>query len=100
MSYQETVAAARRLSILLALYFASGYTLNRHALRDQVERTGYVCSSDLFDSEIAWLVEMGLVERIELDAIFITVRGVDVALGKSQTPGIRRPSPGETKHGT
>lgn len=100
MSYQETVAAARRLAILLALFFASGYTLNRRALRDQVEKTGYVCSADLFDSEIEWLAEMGLVQRLELDAISISERGVDVALGKSQTPGVRRPSPGEIKHGT
>ena len=96
MSYQDTVTAARRLAILLALYFANAYTLNRRVLREQVEKTGYVCSADLFDSEIAWLAEMGLVERLELDAVVVTERGVDVALGKSQTPGVRRPSPGET----
>lgn len=96
MSYQDKITAARRLAILLALYFASGYTMNRRALHEQVERTGYVCSSDLFAAEVAWLAEMGLVDRLELDAVMLTDRGADVALGKSQTPGVRRPSPGET----
>lgn len=96
MSYPEKITAARRLAILLALYFAPAYTLNRHALRDQVERTGYPCSSDLFASELIWLDEMGLLNRLELDAVMLTDRGADVALGKSQTPGVRRPSPGET----
>lgn len=97
MSYAENIASARRLAILLALYFSPGYTLNRAALRYQVERTGYVTSLDLIASEIAWLNEMGLLEPLELDAVCLTARGEDVALGRSQTPGVRRPSPGEIK---
>lgn len=95
MSYQEKINAARRLAILLALYFAPGYMLNRAALRDQVERTGYVCSVDLFAAELAWLAEMGLAELVEDTACRLTERGADVALGRSQTPGVRRPAPGE-----
>lgn len=96
MTYADNIAAARRLAILLALYFAPGYTLNRSALRSQVELTGYVTSADKMAAEIAWLAEMGLVEQMELDAVRLTDRGEDVALGRSQTPGVRRPSPGET----
>lgn len=95
MSYAQEISAARRLAILLALYFAPGYTLNRAALRFQVERTGYVASSDLMASECAWLAEMGAIEQLELDAVRLTDRGEDIALGRSQTPGVRRPSPGE-----
>jgi hypothetical protein len=94
-TYAEEIAAARRLAILLALYFQPGYTLNRAALRHQVERTGYVTSVDLLSSECAWLNEIGLVEPLELDVVRLTTRGEDVALGRSQTPGVRRPSPGE-----
>ncbi|OGS90847.1 MAG: hypothetical protein A2Z95_06165 [Gallionellales bacterium GWA2_60_18] len=97
MTYAEEIAAARRLAILLALYFSPGYTLNRAALRHQVERTGYVTSADLMGSECAWLAEIGLVERLELDAVRLTDRGEDIALGRSQTPGVRRPSPGEVR---
>jgi len=96
MSYAEEISASRRLAILLTLYFAPGYTLNRAALRNQVERTGYVTSADKMASEIAWLNEMALVEPLELDAVRLTARGEDVALGRSQTPGVRRPSPGES----
>jgi hypothetical protein len=97
MSYADNIASARRLAILLALYFAPGYTLNRAALRNQVELTGYVTSADKMAAEIAWLAEMELVEPLELDAVRLTDRGEDVALGRSQTPGVRRPSPGEIR---
>ena len=96
MSYTEEVSAARRLAILVMLYFAPGYTLNRAALRNQVERTGYITSFDKMVAEIAWLAEMELVEQLEMDAVRLTARGEDVALGRSNTPGVRRPSPGET----
>ncbi|MDR2221004.1 MAG: hypothetical protein LBE24_10585 [Methylobacillus sp.] len=95
MSYPERVVAARRLAILLAIYFAPAYTLNRLALRDTVEKTGYVMSSDLFTAELAWLEEMGLIEGVTIHAVTLTERGADVALGRSQTPGVRRPGPGE-----
>jgi hypothetical protein len=97
VSYADNIAAARRLAMLLALYFAPGYTLGRTVLRNQVEMTGYVTSSDKMSAEIAWLAEMGLVEQLELDAVRLTDRGEDVALGRSQTPGVRRPSPGEVR---
>jgi len=95
MSYADEITAARRLAILLALYFAPGYTLNRAALRFQVERTGYITSADKMASECAWLAEMELVEQMDLDVVRLTARGEDVALGRSDTPGVRRPSPGE-----
>lgn len=97
MSYAEDIARARRNAILLALYFAPGYTLPRNALRDQVERTGYVMSADLAATEIAWLAEQGLVEPLELEAVRLTGRGEDIALGRSQNPGVRKPRPDEVR---
>ena len=99
MSYADEVAKARRLSILLALYFAPGYTMNRHMLREQISRTGYVTSHDLMQTELAWLHEMQLVDLLEFEAVSLTVRGQDVALGISETPGIRRPSTYELRNG-
>ncbi len=114
MSYAEEVARARRLVILQALYFAPGYTLARTLLRQRVEMTGYITGHDLLAAELSWLHELGYVElleregggaaagypsasplRGELDAVRLTARGEDVALGRSHTPGVRRPSPGE-----
>lgn len=97
MRYADEITAARRLAILLALYFATGYTLNRAVLRAHVDRTGYITSVDKMAAEIAWLAEMELVEALELEAVRLTARGEDVALGRSQTPGVRRPSPGEVR---
>jgi len=95
MSYAENVTAARRLAILLALYFSAGYTLPRPALRSQVALTGYIASSTKMAAEIYWLIEMELIEPLELDAVRLTSRGEDIALGRSLTPGVRRPSPEE-----
>ncbi|OIO12205.1 MAG: hypothetical protein AUJ80_01100 [Gallionellaceae bacterium CG1_02_60_325] len=96
-TYAEEIAAARRLTILLALNFAPGYTLGRPVLRAFVERTGYITSADLLAAEIAWLAEMGYVEPLGLDAVRLTVRGEDVAIGRIQVPGVRSPSPGEVR---
>lgn len=95
MSYAQSVESARRLTILLALFFAPGYTLARAALRTQVELTGYLVSADRLATDLAWLAEQGLVEALELDAVRLTERGADVATGRTQTPGVRRPGPGE-----
>lgn len=98
MSYAKEIAAARRLAILRMLFFAPGYMLNRATLRQQVDMTGYVTSADLMATECAWLAETGLVEQLELDVVRLTERGEDVALGRSQMPGVQRPSPG-ANHG-
>lgn len=94
MSYAQTVDAARRLAILLALYFAPGYRLPAATVRDQVALTGYVASMDRIAVDLAWLAEQGLVESTGAVAR-LTARGEDVALGRAQTPGVRRPAPGD-----
>lgn len=96
MSYADSVSASRRLAILLTLYFSPRYTLHNTALRYKIEQIGYVTSADMMVSEIAWLTETKLIETLEPDVVRLTARGEDVALGRSQTEGVRRPSPGET----
>lgn len=93
MSYADEITASRRLAILLALYFANAYTLNRAVLRDQVGRTGYVTSMDQMIAELEWLAGNKLIETLELDVVRLTYRGEDVALGRDQIAGVRRPSP-------
>lgn len=97
MSYIDEIALDRRLAILLQLYFAADYTASLQFLRDQVERTGYVSSLDQMATEVQWLTEQGLVETLKHGAHRITERGLDVALGRSTNPGVRRPRPGDTK---
>lgn len=97
MSYAEDIAKARRLAILLQLYFAPAYTASLNFLRDQVERTGYAASLDLMATDVEWLREQGLVETVPQGAHRLTARGEDIALGRSQNHGIRRPGPDETR---
>ena len=96
MSYADEVQKARRLAILLALYFSPGYTASLPMLRARIDAVGYVASLDLVQTETAWLAEQGLVCLLADDAgARLTARGEDIALGRSQSPGVRRPSPGE-----
>lgn len=93
MSYEDEITESRRLAILLALYFANAYTLNRSVLRDQVERTGYVTAMKEMIGELEWLVDRGLIEELEHDVVRLTYEGEDAALGRSRINGVRRPSP-------
>ncbi len=113
-TYAEEIAASRRLTILLMLSFANGYTMNRAVLRDQVGRTGYVTSMDQMIEELEWLLSRHLIEMLELDVVRLTYQGEDAALGRCQVDGVRRPSlsvpgrpgtplelmPSDDKHGT
>lgn len=95
MSYADNIAKARRLAILLQLYFVPGYTASLIFLRDQVERAGYVSSLDLMATDMAWLKEQGLTETTEHGAHRLTGRGMDVALGRTESPGVNRSRPDE-----
>lgn len=96
MSIASKIAEAdRRRAILAALSLSPAYTLPHRALRAQVEAVGYAVSLDLLRSDIAWLGEVGLIDLLELDHARLTDRGLDIALGRAQVPGVRRPEPGE-----
>lgn len=96
MSAARRIAEAdRRRAILAALSLAAAYTLPERGLRAQVEAVGYIASLDVLRADIAWLADIGLVDRAELDHIILTDRGLDIVLGRAQVPGVRRPEPGE-----
>lgn len=92
---QRIVEADRRRAILAALSISAAYTLPDRALRAQVEHIGYAVSLDILRADIAWLADIGLVERAEMDDVSLTDRGLDIVLGRAQVPGVRRPEPGE-----
>jgi len=93
---REIVQADRRRAILVALSIAPGYTLPERALRAQVEAIGYTVSLDMLRSDVAALEEIGLADTFGLmGSVKLTDRGLDVVMGRSQVPGVRRPEPGE-----
>ncbi|MBO1856814.1 ArsR family transcriptional regulator [Burkholderia cenocepacia] len=94
MSYSELVQADRRLLILRALSETNGYGANRRLIQQFLDSEGHIVSRDLVDAEIAWLAEVGLV-TVRDDAVLLSERGGDVAVGRATVPGVRRPTPGE-----
>lgn len=98
MSYEEIVAADRRLLILRALAAAEGYTLGERLVASFLRSMGHAASRAAVTADLDWLANEGLaqLQRTEgLTAARLTDRGLDVAEGRERHPGIRRPEPGE-----
>lgn len=96
MSYEETVQAHLRVTLLRLLSEDPGYTLNDSILTDLTENYGFTPSRDRVRTELSWLAEQGLVTLDTEPGITIatlTQRGEDVARGRAMTPGVKRPSP-------
>ena len=96
-SFQKAVTEDRRLSILLVLAEAPGYSANAFLLRDAIaEIYGHNASVDQVRTDLAWLGEQGLVEAKTTGDVTIatlTARGADVAGGRASVPGVKRPMP-------
>lgn len=99
MSFNITIVADARLRMLQLLAAASEYTLPIAALGDSlVSQYGHSLASDRLATEAAWLDENGLLVRRPVGStsiLVITARGLDVAKGRTEVPGVGRPRPGE-----
>lgn len=98
MNYSQTVSEDRRLLILRALANANAYTASALLLKSFLGSFGHQVSADLVVGELAWLEEQALVKAVTVDGqtlATLTLRGLDVTSGAAQTPGVRRPMPGE-----
>lgn len=88
----------RRLALLRILQQSEAYKANDSVLQYALEQLGHVVSRDRVIGDIAWLDEQGLVsdetvaQRVHVATL--TQRGIDIALGRSVHPGVKRPSPG------
>lgn len=95
-SFARHLAADRRLVLLRVLADSAGYQANEYLLDTMLEELGHPVSSDLLRSELAWLTEQGLLTQQPVAAVIIatlTRRGLDVARGRVQVPGVKRPQP-------
>ena len=97
MSFQDTITADRRLSLILVLQETPGYSANAFLLRDAIGGIyGHNVSIDVVRTDLAWLTEQGLVTSKstgEVTLATLTVRGADVAAGRSRVPGVKKPLP-------
>lgn len=88
----------RRLDLLRGLAAAAGYRANVVLLVNYLTAVGYAPSHDTVAADLAWLRDAGLA-ALHDDAgapvvAELTVRGLDVAAGRTQVPGVARPQPG------
>lgn len=96
MSLATLISGNIRLILLRAMEEAPGYSLNESILHTVVGRFGHNVSRDVIKTELAWLKEQGLVTYEEVLGYYVvtlTQRGADVAAGRSNVPGVERPSP-------
>lgn len=94
MSYADDIAADRRLMILRALEATTGYGANAALVGRFLDSVGHRVSHDRLLGDLAWLAEQGFVD-IQGEAVLLTQRGADIAVGRATHPGVRRPRPGE-----
>ena len=87
----------QRMIILSLLKEGSGYAMNEDVLQSALEVAGgYKVSADKLRTELDWLKEQGLVTLQTLQQLWvakITRRGLDVACGRTDVPGVQRPRP-------
>ena len=81
---------------ILGLLQEAGCEANDYILRRAVGELGHRPSRDQMRTELSWLAEQGLITTRragDFTVARITTRGADVALGRADVPGVRRPDP-------
>ena len=96
MSYAEDISRHRRLAVLRHLAEVTDYVSNTSVLHGVLRSLGLPLSHDALMGELYWLREQGFV-AFDPNASFIVVtatrRGVDLASGLAEHPGVQRPRP-------
>jgi hypothetical protein len=93
-SYADHVTQDRRLVLLRVLLDSAAYRANEYMLQTMVETLGHVVSADQIRTELAWLREQGLITTEDVAGVRIAkliTRGEDVARGRVEVPGVKRP---------
>jgi len=97
MSYSKIVSEDIRLSLLCLLEKDSSYSHNEYVLGRSLEMLGHSIGTDRVRTELHWLAEQGLLGLQTVGdstvVAILTARGADVALGRTQVPGVARPRP-------
>jgi len=97
MSFKDFMSEDRRLAILRLLHDQPGMALNDSVLVAVLERVGHAVARDTVRADMAWLQDVDVITLDEVGGRVLVAtlrqRGVDVVLGRSVVPGIRRPSP-------
>lgn len=97
--YTDVFTQNARLIILRELADTNGYTSNDSVLQMVLDKWGHKMSRDRVRTELTWLAEQCLVTLIPLgesgaQRVTLTDRGLDVANGHANSPGVQRRGPG------
>lgn len=93
---KDIIREHRRLTILRCLHEQADFRLNGSVILDELHAYSFNLSADELRTELAWLEEQGLLVQDMIGNLKIaelTERGADVAMGRTITPGVRRPRP-------
>lgn len=96
VNFDEHVAAERRLAILQVLADSTNYQANEYTLEAVLAELAHSVSNVRLRADLARLAELGLLETSTVGGVTIAKLrqdGLDVALGKSVAPGVKRPRP-------
>lgn len=96
MSFREVQTEDRRLTLLKCLEAATAYKAAQFVLGRYCEQFAHIVSQDQIKTDLAWLREQGLVTIEQPEGVYVatlTARGLDVATGRAQQPGVARPQP-------
>jgi hypothetical protein len=97
MSFQQLLREQQRLAILQVLSEAKGYDLNSGIIQTSLNAVALNASRDQVHTEMSWLADQGLIEVEIVGTVYVgrlSVRGIDVAKGLAQVPGVALPEPG------
>ena len=86
----------RRLVLLRVLADSTAYQTNEFLLESMLDEMGHTVSNDRLRSDLAWLSEQQLITQQAVAGVTIaklTTRGFDVARGRAEVPGVKRPRP-------
>lgn len=102
MSYERLLTEDRRLVLLRAMDGSPQRKANHFVLATICAQMGHSVAHDVTLGDLAWLADMGLCTTYVVQSAggcitiaAITLRGADVAAGRVQVPGVKRPLPGE-----
>jgi DNA-binding MarR family transcriptional regulator len=95
---REIFIRSRRLAILRFLSEGAAYELNTSILQSALNASGLNSSRDAVEGECAWLEDQGFVsvERVQgtsIVVVHLTERGLEIAQGKAEHPGVDKPRP-------
>jgi len=95
-TYEQHQTEDRRLVIVRVLADSTSYQANEYLLESMLDSMGHSVSNDRLHSDLAWLAEQQLLTLQRLAGVTIarlSTRGFDVARGRAQVPGVKRPRP-------